>query len=253
MKRFLLTLIVALSVVLPASALASNVTLSPTAVSVTPGKVFTINVTANPVGEKVYTVRANVSFNPKLVHVTSFTFAPKWLALSTSGYDLTDNTNGLIIKTAGYPGGISSPMLFGTITFTAVASGTANISVTGNSLVLDENSKNTISGTQGVAVVAVSSPHKVVKKAPKKVVHKTYTKKTVKKTVPVATVVAVEATSTATSTAMASGTVTQMPLQAAASAPIQGSTPFTTTFWAIVALVIVLGIVLWTNRKRLFR
>lgn len=161
MSRIFSMVVIALAFALPASSLAATLGLSPTTISVTPGKVFTVTLTAVPEGAKLYTVRSNVSFDSALVTVTNFAFAPKWLALSTTGYDSIDNTNGLLVKTAGYPGGITAPTVFGTITFQAKVAGTAHIDVTGQSMLLDENSKNTISGTQGITQVVISAPSPV--------------------------------------------------------------------------------------------
>ena len=255
MNRIFSTLIIGLALVLPASVFASTVNLSPTTVSVTPGKVFTVQVMANPNGAHVYTVRANISFNPALVQVTNFTFAPKWLALSTSGYDVTNNTTGSLIKTAGYPGGITSSTAFGAITFKAKAMGSVHIAVTNKSLVLDANSKNTVSGTQGSSVVTVAippTPKPTVKAPVKKTIVPTH--KTVVKKEAVAKPIFVKATtttSTATGTKIAttgSGTTT-LPLQASASASGGRNAKF---IFAILAIVVI-GVILWINRKRFLR
>jgi hypothetical protein len=64
------------------------------------------------------------------------------MALSQEGYDSIDNTTGLLIKTAGYAGGIDSFKGLGTITFEALNTGEAAIELTSNSLALDAGNTN---------------------------------------------------------------------------------------------------------------
>lgn len=156
--RIILTAIIAL-VAMPFVASASTIVLTPTSVSVTPGQTFTVTVTAVPTsGTKLYTVKADLSFDPSIVQETNFSFAQGWIPLTQKGYDSTDNTNGNVMKTGGYPGGISSATVLGTATFAATKAGTATISVTSTSAAYDSTSNNTISGTQGAASVAVAAP-----------------------------------------------------------------------------------------------
>lgn len=240
MNRILLTFVIALAFVFPTATFASNVTLSPTSISVTPGKVFTVSVTANPDGGHLYTVRTNLSFNPALVQVTGFKFAPKWLALSATGYDVTDNTKGLLVKTAGYPGGITSSTIFGTVTFKARKTGTAYVSVTTKSMTLDENSKNTLSGTQGVTSVMVKAP--VYKKpVTKKHVTKTVTHKAVVKTTTVNLNANVATTSATTTNSDATNTQAEIPAQPAAVETGASSGGTNLLLWIIGAVAIVIG------------
>ncbi|HFC10982.1 MAG TPA: hypothetical protein ENJ75_02215 [Candidatus Kaiserbacteria bacterium] len=239
MNRILLTFVIALAFVFPTATFASTVTLSPTSISVTPGKVFTVSVTANPDSGHLYTVRTNLSFNPALVQVTGFKFAPKWLAISATGYDVTDNTKGLIVKTAGYPGGITSPTIFGTVTFKAKKAGTAYVSVTTKSMTLDENSKNTLSGTQGVTAVMVKTP------VYKKPVTKKHVTKTVKKAVVKTTAVNIDdnvATTSATTTnSDATNTQAEVPAQPAAAETGASSGGTNLLWWIIGAVAVVIG------------
>lgn len=152
----------------PMSALAASVSLSPATVSVHAGDTFSVSVTTDPASTKLYSVRADVSFDPSLVQVTNFSFASTWISISQPGYDSTDNVNGALIKAAGYPGGFTSVTKFGTITFKAIKTGTATISSTNSSLLLDAMSKNQISGTQGsVSVSITAAPTTSVKTATK--------------------------------------------------------------------------------------
>lgn len=175
--RYIVTALVAFLV--PASAFAAALTFAPASVTPEAGKTFTVTITADPAGAKAYTMRANVSFDPALVQFVSFAFAPKWVVLSQTGYDAEDNTTGSLIKTAGYPGGVTAPTVFGTVTFRAKTAGVSTIRATTDSLALDGAGKNMISGVQGTTQVTVAAPtpvqvavapvvQPVVKSAPKK-------------------------------------------------------------------------------------
>lgn len=146
------------ALIMPASAFASSIALTPTDVAPKVNQTFTLTITADPASAKAYTVRANISFDPALVQFVSFSYAPKWLVLSQTGYDTEDNTNGVLVKTAGYPGGFTSPTVLGTATFRAKAAGTSTIHVTTDSLILDSNGKNTVIGTQGATQVIAVTP-----------------------------------------------------------------------------------------------
>lgn len=152
----------------PMSALAASISLSPANVSVNTGDAFSVSVMADPASTKLYSVRANVSFDPSLVQVTNFSFANTWMSISQPGYDSIDNSNGVLVKAAGYPGGFTSATKLGTVTFKALKTGIATISSTSGSLLLDADSKNQISGTQGnISVSITSAPAVPVKTIPK--------------------------------------------------------------------------------------
>lgn len=157
MKKLLSTIALLGVLVLPASALASAITLAPTTVSTVAGKTFSVTVGVNPTSGKAYTVRANLSFDPSLVTFTGFSFASKWMQLPQAGYDVEDNTNGIMAKTGGYPGGITAQTTLGTATFLAKKTGTATIAGTADSLILDSNNQNAVAGSQGSAKVSIAA------------------------------------------------------------------------------------------------
>ena len=142
------------------SASASTMALSPVTVAVDPGETFSIVIKVDPTGKKLYTVKSSVSFPASLLEVVSFTQTGGWMPLSQPGYDSIGN--GKIVKTAGYPGGFTATQVFGTITFKALTAGKATISIDQSSVAYDSQSANTISGTQGAAVVAITAPVPVV-------------------------------------------------------------------------------------------
>lgn len=148
---------------------ATSVSFTPVSVNVRQGQTFTLTIGVNPQGVKNYTVKTELHYPAGLLEVKSFTFAPSWMPLAQPGYDLTDNTNGVFIKTAGYPGGVSSVDTFGTVLFLAKKSGNGTITLNSvNSLALDANNQNAISGAMVQSAVAITAlaPIPTTPKAP---------------------------------------------------------------------------------------
>lgn len=141
---------------MPAMAI-TTVSFSPASVNVVSGKSFNLTIAVNPQGINNYTEKIELSFPADLLKVNSFSFGNSWMALSQTGYDLIDNANGILIKTAGYPGGISSSATFGTVTFYAKKAGSGTIKLGSGSLALDANNQNVLSGTPSVSV-AITAP-----------------------------------------------------------------------------------------------
>lgn len=171
MKKYLLTILLgafgAMAIAAPALA-ATSVSFTPVSVSMRQGQTFTLTIGVNPQGVKNYTAKTELHFPADLLEAKLFTFAPSWMPLAQPGYDLIDNTNGVFIKTAGYPGGVSSVVTFGTVSFLAKKSGNGTIALnSGNSLALDANNQNVLSGTSEVTfVVTAPAPTSVAPKKP---------------------------------------------------------------------------------------
>ena len=163
MRKLLFTIsLAALGVIvlaMPALA-ATTVSLSPVNISVTSGKNFNVVIAVNPQGASNYTEKIELDYPADLLQVKSFSLGSNWMALSQTGYDLIDNTNGKLIKTAGYPGGISSSATFGTVSFYAKKAGSGTIKLGNGSLALDANNQNVLSGTPSVSV-AITAPASV--------------------------------------------------------------------------------------------
>ncbi len=230
----------------PMSALAASVSLSPTTMSIHTGDTFSVSVTADPASTKLYSVRANVSFDPSLVEITNFSFASAWMSIAQPGYDSVDNSNGILIKAAGYPGGFASATKLGTITFKAIKTGTATINSTNSSLLLDAVSKNQISGTQGsISVSITSAPTMSVKTTPKPT-----TVSPAKAKTPVVTSV-VEPIAEATSTT--STTIATSSLLAAVNGAITfgtGSPIVSAILSAVVVLLVIYGLYYYRYYRR---
>lgn len=124
----------------------TTVSLSPASVSVEEGQTFNLVISVNSQVVKSYMVKSEIKFPADVLEIQSFNFGNNWVPLSQPGYSLIDNTNGVLIKTAGYPGGLSSQADFGTIVFKAKKNGTGAVQVTGNSTALNAEGLNVMSG-----------------------------------------------------------------------------------------------------------
>jgi len=168
MRKLLFTIsLAALGVIvlaMPALA-ATTVSLSPVSVKAVSGKSFNVVIAVNPQGVSNYTEKIELDYPADLLQVKSFSLGSNWMALSQTGYDLVDNANGTLIKTAGYPGGLSSSATFGTISFYAKKAGSGVIKLGTGSLALDANNQNVLSGTPSVSV-AITAPVSVPAEKP---------------------------------------------------------------------------------------
>ena len=132
---------------------AGTITLSPATREIMQGQTFTMSVNVNPAAA-LFTAKAVVRYPANLLEVKSFSFGSLWLPLTQPGYDSIDNASGVMVKTAGYPGGLSATKFLGTVTFKAKATGTATITVGSDSALLDSNSANTLtSGGQSIVTI----------------------------------------------------------------------------------------------------
>ncbi len=125
---------------------ATTATISPAIVNVSAGQRFSIVISVNPQGGTDYAEKIDLKFPQDMIEVVSFTPAPVWIAMNQSGYDITDNINGIIVKTAGYPSGISSQTSFATVSFLAKKSGIATVSLGENSISFQVSSQGKIVG-----------------------------------------------------------------------------------------------------------
>lgn len=97
------------------------------------GQDVTLTLRINPDAiNPVYTVSARLAYDTDKLKFKSVSFGDdSAVSLSKVPYYLTDTTEGIIVRTAGFPNGISSSAKFVRYTFTAVKSGQATISVLG--------------------------------------------------------------------------------------------------------------------------
>lgn len=160
-KMFVLALATAMFIPY-ATLAATTVSFNPASFSVTEGQTFSASVFVNPQGTGNYTLKLEIGYPADLLRVNSFSHTSGWMPLAQPGYDSINNTSGTLIKTAGYPGGVTSNAQFGTVSFTALKSGSGNIRVvSANSFALDNQNNNVISQAQmqaGVSITAVTQP-----------------------------------------------------------------------------------------------
>ena len=126
---------------------ATTVSLSPASVSVKSGQSFNVSVAINPQGVNNYVEKVELKYPADILQVNSFTLGSAWMALTQPGYDLTDNTNGVLLKSAGYPGGLSSATTFGTVSFYAKKAGSGTITIGSNSLAFEVSGQSAIGGS----------------------------------------------------------------------------------------------------------
>jgi len=138
---------------------ASSIILSPGSISPKAGDIVKITVSINPNGINNSTVKLELKYPADLLEVQSFAFGDGWMPLTQSGYDLIDNANGVLLKTAGYPNGFSVVTVLGTATLKAKKTGNGLIKVGSNSMALDVSSVNVL--TDISASVAIAAPAQV--------------------------------------------------------------------------------------------
>lgn len=122
----------------------TTVSLTPVSIKVDEGDRFKVDISIDPAGVVNYTAKIALQFPSNLLQIESFRFNENWMPLNQPGYALIDNDNGALIRTGGYPGGISSKVAFGAVTFRAKKSGSGTIKISGDSLILDAQNQNII-------------------------------------------------------------------------------------------------------------
>jgi|SRR3989338_3343269 len=144
----------------PAVAYASSMSLAPASVKTAVGRSFTMTVSVDPAGTPIYTVKSRITFPADLLEVRSFKLgAGSWISITQPGYDVIDNTAGILIKSAGWPKGLSAKATLGTITFKVKKAGTGQVAMTTGSALYDRNSANVFSGGNSVTVtIAEATP-----------------------------------------------------------------------------------------------
>ena len=134
----------------------ASVSLSPTTGTLVSGTTKSVSIYVTPTDGAVYTAKVTIHFPSKSLHVQSFTPASGVITLSQPGYDLVDNAGGTLIKTVGFPKGVSSQTLVGTIVFVAAQAGDATVSVGSDSeaLAVDNSNAATSFGSAHFTVTA---------------------------------------------------------------------------------------------------
>jgi hypothetical protein len=124
-------------------ATAANFSVSDSYISVEKGDIIEIVVYASSLSENSYTFKSSINFSSDLLSVSDWQWADNWMPLVVEEYDLIDNDSGKIIKTAGYPTGLSDKVEFGVVTFVAKESGQAVVSFGYDSFILNADGNDT--------------------------------------------------------------------------------------------------------------
>lgn len=162
MKKIFFGLLASLFALTPVIALAASFSLTPNSGDYIAGHSYTVGVYINPAGSTIYTAKVAIDYPPNLLEVTGFTPASNAMLLTQPGYDSTDNASGVLIKTEGFPNGVSSNTLFGTVTFYAKTSGSATVSISSS------NSQALNSSVQNVATSFGTASYLITESTPQK-------------------------------------------------------------------------------------
>lgn len=141
----------------------TSISLMPNTVDVVEGERVKLAIGINPKETRAYTAKIEIYFPSDVLEVESFSLNDPWLPLDQSGYSFLNNEAGVLIKTGGYPGGVSSPAIFGEVTFLAKKMGNALVRVGPNSVVLDKNNEDVFNFVDPVqSLVCVKQTEKFI-------------------------------------------------------------------------------------------
>jgi hypothetical protein len=220
---------------------ATTASFSPSTIKVVTGQTFNMVVSVNPNGATDYAEKVVVNYPADLLSVSAFNYSSNSMPLTQTGYDSIDNANGVMIKTAGYAGGIKSVAPFGTITFVAKKSGTANVSIGSGS---QSNGSSVITGT-GSSVTISSAVVPVVTKATVKSVTTDNSTTTSADLTPVTTINGQVVSTTSSQEA------------AAAVAASQAAASVNTSFaglniwlWILIVIIVLIGLYFFIKKNK---
>ena len=132
----------------------ATMSLSPANVSVSTGDTFSLTISVSPNGEEIDTARAYVSYPSSLVEVLSFDLGT--LFPSEAPGNSIDNSVGMLSEGAfkfGDP--VVSSGTFGTVTFRALSSGSANIALTSDSKLIRSGEEMINTSSLGSALITI--------------------------------------------------------------------------------------------------
>ncbi len=269
-------ILLAIAMVLPMGASAATFSLVPKIETIAPGNTMASSVYVNPgAGETITATKVSILFPAATIEVLSYTPVSGGSILAHIGTK-TNNVAGTITDNVAFNPGVTAPIKIATIVFKAKKAGTASVTFGADSQLL--NSKNTNENVSTAAadarftvkVPVVTPKPKVTHKVKKAVYHATH--KTVVKTAAqiaatkakaakakaaaaadvaaAAQVVSAQASTTTRTTATSTSATSILPTQTAAASG--SGTAGKTVPYAIAAGVIVLALLAWLNRKRLF-
>jgi hypothetical protein len=158
MKFFLLTLMFTL----PLLASAASFEISMDDLSVGQAGLATLYVL--PEGQGAYTAQVSVGFDTETLSVDGVTTSGSAIELSKEGYD--EMSDGMFMKTVGFPGGVTEKTAMLTFVVTKHAAGVSTVSVLNTSSVYNKEGENIATGFGGKTFGAPVEVKKVVAVAP---------------------------------------------------------------------------------------
>jgi hypothetical protein len=131
------------------SAYAADVLLSPASGSYNQGQTFTVNVTADPKGDSINAVEADLKFDPAVLSVVSVGKEGSAFSLWTTEPEFS-NSAGTIAFGGGSPTPFSSRSTLMTVTFRALAEGSGSVSFgTASALAADGRGTDVLDASTG--------------------------------------------------------------------------------------------------------
>jgi hypothetical protein len=197
---------------------AATLSLSPANVSVKTGDNFSLTLVVNPSGESLDTARANLSWDASKLEALAFDLGSQFPNLSP--LNNINNTSGTL-SYGGFKFGtsVTASGTFGTVTFRALKSGTATVSVTSDSRLISDGIEKINSSVFGKSTVTVAGTE-VTSKAADLIGDKPISTTPVPAPTPAATTTpTITPTPTATTTPTPVATATPAPAPVKAPAP----------------------------------
>ena len=137
------------------AATAATLSLSPTNTTVKTGDSFALSVLVNPSGESLDTARVNLSWDATKLEALAFDLGSLFPNLSPS--NSISNTAGTLSYGAFKFGtAVTASGTLGTVTFRALASGSATVSVASDSKLISDGAEKINASTLGKATVTIS-------------------------------------------------------------------------------------------------
>lgn len=142
------------------SALAADLSLSPSTGSYTVGQTFTVTVKAVPSGDNINAVESTIKFDPKVLSVVSLGKTGSAFSLWTTEPTFS-NSAGTVSFGGGSPAPFTAPSNILTVTFRTVAAGTGAVSFSGASVLAADGRGTDVfknGGTASYTVTASAAP-----------------------------------------------------------------------------------------------
>jgi len=245
MKKIIASLFLLLTLAAFETAFATTVEFTPASTVVNTNEIFYVPIMINPEAEKIYTAKIEITFDPNILEVLSFTPHASAIALTQPGFDDIDNIRGIIVKTLGFPVGMDSPTMFGSIIFRSKRAGQSQINLTNNYELINASNNHVIVREAAAPITIAVSPllpqAGIISITPSKTPSQTQASKTTAPKIsqaPKESSKTTKAIATATSTATTTPGATTSPLEAR----VEGAN-INKAIWWIIGILALIGIV----------